>query len=128
MSFRIAWTEQRRQAGVASLLARMLGSDSVVRTPELLQRDVDGFGSLGIQYDGSTLTTWTICPPKEAALAESAQTLLLNVVAQPRFSDEICERARAEQQLASYGITPLPSRGAIVSNALIDRLRDAEGV
>ena len=36
--------------------------------------------------------------------------------------------ARAEQQLASYGITPLPSRGAIVSNELIDRLRDAEGV
>ena len=36
--------------------------------------------------------------------------------------------ARAEQQLAAYGITPLPSRGAVVSNELIDRLRDAEGV
>lgn len=35
---------------------------------------------------------------------------------------------RVEQQLAAYGITPLPSRGAIVSNELIDRLRDAEGV
>lgn len=108
VSFRISWTEQRRQAGIASLLARMLGSDSVVRTPELLQRDVESFGALGIHYDGSTLTIWTVCQPTEAALAESAQTLLLNVVAQPRFSDQICERARAEQfralQLSQEGL------------------------
>jgi hypothetical protein len=30
--------------------------------------------------------------------------------------------------LASYGIHPLPRRGALVSNDLIDRLRDQEGV
>ena len=100
VSFRIGWAEQRRQVGIASLLARMLGSDSVVRTPELLQRDVEGFGALGIQYDGSALTTWTVCAPTEAALVESAQTLLLNVVAQPRFSDQIFERARQEQRRA----------------------------
>ena len=110
VSFRIGWPEQRRQIGIASLLARMLGSDSVVRTPELLQRDVDSFGALGIQYEGSALTIWTVCPPTEAALAESAQTLLLNVVAQPRFSDQVCERARAEQRrtllLAGDGLLP----------------------
>lgn len=104
VSFRIGWAEQWRQVGIASLLARMLGADSVVRTPELLQRDVDGFGALGIQYDGSTLTTWSVCAPTEAALAEAAQTLLLNVVAQPRFSDEIAERARAEQR-RTYALT-----------------------
>ncbi len=32
------------------------------------------------------------------------------------------------EQLAAYGIHPLPPRGAIVSNELIDRLRDEEGV
>lgn len=32
------------------------------------------------------------------------------------------------EQLASYGIHPLPARGGIVSNELIDRLRDEEGV
>ena len=32
------------------------------------------------------------------------------------------------QQLASYGITPLPPRGGVVSNELIDRLRDTEGI
>lgn len=31
-------------------------------------------------------------------------------------------------RLASYGIHPLPARGGIVSNELIDRLRDAEGI
>lgn len=32
------------------------------------------------------------------------------------------------EPLAVYGITPLPSRGGIVSNELIERLRDAEGI
>jgi hypothetical protein len=32
------------------------------------------------------------------------------------------------ERLAQYGIQPLPSRGVIVSNELIERLRDAEGV
>lgn len=34
----------------------------------------------------------------------------------------------AEEPLAAYGFAPLPARGGIVSNELIDRLRDAEGV
>ena len=34
----------------------------------------------------------------------------------------------ASERLASYGISPLPARGGIVSNELIERLRDAEGV
>lgn len=32
------------------------------------------------------------------------------------------------ERLARCGITPLPPRGGIVSNELIDRLRDAEGI
>ena len=32
------------------------------------------------------------------------------------------------ERLAGYGIRPLPQRGGIVSNELIDRLRDAEGI
>lgn len=35
---------------------------------------------------------------------------------------------RASERLATYGINPLPPRGTVVSNALIDRLRDQEGV
>ena len=32
------------------------------------------------------------------------------------------------EPLAAYGIHPLPPRGAVVSNELIDRLRDEEGI
>lgn len=35
---------------------------------------------------------------------------------------------KASGPLARYGIEPLPSRGGIVSNELIDRLRDEEGI
>lgn len=34
----------------------------------------------------------------------------------------------AAEPLAAYGIIPLPARGGIVSNELVDRLRDAEGL
>jgi len=32
------------------------------------------------------------------------------------------------EPLADYGIHPLPPRGVVVSNELIDRLRDEEGI
>ena len=32
------------------------------------------------------------------------------------------------EPLAAYGIHPLPPRGAVISNELIDRLRDEEGI
>lgn len=35
---------------------------------------------------------------------------------------------QVSERLGAYGISPLPARGGIVSNELIDRLRDAEGI
>jgi len=35
---------------------------------------------------------------------------------------------QVSEELAHYGIHPLPARGSIVSNELIDRLRDEEGI
>ncbi len=35
---------------------------------------------------------------------------------------------QVSERIASYGIQPLPARGGLVSNDLIDRLRDQEGV
>lgn len=40
----------------------------------------------------------------------------------PQHASQVSER------LASYGIHPLPKRGGIVTNDLIDRLRDTEGI
>jgi hypothetical protein len=35
---------------------------------------------------------------------------------------------RVSERLAAYGIHPLPERGVLITNELIDRLRDEEGV
>lgn len=35
---------------------------------------------------------------------------------------------QVSEKLATYGIHPLPKRGGIVTNELIDRLRDVEGI
>ena len=35
---------------------------------------------------------------------------------------------KVSERLAKYGIHPLPRRGGIVTNQLIDRLRDEEGI
>lgn len=35
---------------------------------------------------------------------------------------------KVAESLAAYGIKPLPPRGGLVTNALIDRLRKAEGI
>ena len=32
------------------------------------------------------------------------------------------------ERIASYGIHPLPARGGLVSNEMVDRLRDQEGI
>ena len=66
--------------------------------------------------------------PLGAIISELARSAFANASGANAAASAAEPRARAEQQLASYGITPLPSRGAIVSNELIDRLRDAEGV
>lgn len=38
------------------------------------------------------------------------------------------DAARVAEQLAHYGIKPVAARGDVISNELIDRLRDAEGI
>ena len=38
------------------------------------------------------------------------------------------QTAGVSERLAAYGIHPLPARGGLVTNELIERLRDEEGV
>lgn len=47
---------------------------------------------------------------------------------QPGLTRAARDAPRIEEQLASYGIKPVASRGDVISNELIDRLRDAEGI
>jgi hypothetical protein len=50
----------------------------------------------------------------------------------PRYSvadgGEASAPLEVSERLGVYGIEPLPARGGVVSNELIDRLRDVEGI
>jgi len=43
-------------------------------------------------------------------------------------SEESASVPKVSERLAAYGIHPLPKRGGIVANELVNRLRDAEGI
>jgi hypothetical protein len=61
----------------------------------------------------------------ELARRAFAQPSTMNM---PPDSKEIAAAPLVSERIASYGIRPLPARGGIVSNEMINRLRDAEGV
>jgi hypothetical protein len=60
-----------------------------------------------------------------------SETIRLGLQASPRRAEAvglIVEDRPAISVLASLGFEPLPSRGSIVTNDLIDRIRDDEGL
>ncbi len=59
-------------------------------------------------------------------LGQVISELARRAFAQP--SSAIAQPGVAEEPLAAYGIHPLPPRGVVISNELIDRLRDEEGI
>lgn len=61
-------------------------------------------------------------------LARKAFTQPANAVGGDTTNPQAAGALPASERLAAYGISPLPARGGIVSNELIDRLRDAEGI
>jgi hypothetical protein len=48
--------------------------------------------------------------------------------AAPYPPDSPTAAPQVSERLAAYGIHPLPKRGGIVTNELINRIRDAEGI
>jgi hypothetical protein len=68
--------------------------------------------------------------PLGTIISDLARCAFLNSAASGAMGERSAEVAppQASERLARYGIHPLPSRGGIVSNDLIDRLREAEGI
>jgi hypothetical protein len=62
------------------------------------------------------------------ALSELARRAFSQGVTPPGTLSTQPGSSQVSDRLAHYGISPLPARGGIVSNELIDRLRDAEGI
>jgi hypothetical protein len=68
---------------------------------------------------------------EKKTLGEVISDLARRAFAAPTPTHSISAPATAplvSERLATYGIHPLPKRGGIISNELIDRLRDAEGI
>ena len=62
---------------------------------------------------------------EKKSLGQVMSELARSAFAQPRPP---AKGLHVSEPLARYGIQPLPARGGIVTNELIDRLRDEEGV
>lgn len=90
--------EEGNEPGIAALLTRCLGRESEARSSLLLQADVDAFGGFGAEYDGETIAAWVVSDPDPVEVARAAQTLLLNTLARPRFTEETLAVARAQQR------------------------------
>ena len=81
-----------------------IADDVLFAAKEIAQREKKSIGQVMSDLARKAFAVGTYQP-------DSVQTV-------PHFSE----------RLAQYGIQPLPSRGVVVSNELIERLRDAEGV
>lgn len=85
-----------------------IADDVLFAAKEIAKREKKPLGTII-----SDLARRAFLNPAGAALAAEAANL-----AAPQVSE----------RLATYGIRPLPARGGIVSNELVDRLRDLEGI
>jgi len=67
---------------------------------------------------------------EEKSLGQVISELARDAIAQgpSQPSGNRARALRGSEQLATYGVHPLPARGGLVTNELIDRLRDQKGV
>jgi len=67
--------------------------------------------------------------PLGTIISDLARRAFLNPAgAAPAMEAANLVAPQVSERLATYGIRPLPARGGIVSNELVDRLRDLEGI
>lgn len=64
---------------------------------------------------------------EKKSVGQVVSDLLRKALTQPNYSAD-SKVLTTSERLAPYGIAPLPSRGGVVTDELIRRLRDAEGV
>lgn len=65
---------------------------------------------------------------EKKSLGQVISELARRAFGQPPTEGPPPGRHPVSDPLAAYGIEPLPARGTLVTNELIDRLRDEEGV
>jgi zinc protease len=116
--FRVGMGDEIQKPGITALVTRAWFSDGRYRSASQLRRDIGAFGSgVGSSFEGDFAEIWSVSESSEAAVEQSAQTLLLNLVASPGFSPEAVAAARDEQLRA----IALARGNPLVST--LDRLR-----
>lgn len=116
--FRVGVDDEAQTPGITSLVTRAWFSDGRYRSANQLQRDIGAFGTgVGSVFGGDFAEIWSVSGQSQAAIEQSAQTLLLNLVASPAFTPQAVTTARDEQlrALALEQANPLSS--------VLDRLR-----
>jgi hypothetical protein len=86
-----------------------IADDVLFAAKEIARRDKKPLGQII-----SDLARRAFAQPAQGGTAQAGEVL--------------AARHQVSENLADYGIHPLPARGGIVSNELIDRLRDEEGI
>ena len=70
-----------------------------------------------------------IAQKEKKSIGQVMSDLARKAFAMGAYPQEAATQApQVSERLARYGIEPVPARGVVISNELIDRLRDAEGV
>ncbi|MES2461908.1 MAG: pitrilysin family protein [Armatimonadota bacterium] len=96
--FRVGMGDEVQKPGMTALITRAWFSDGRYRSANQLRRDISTFGSgVGSSFEGSFAEIWSVSESSQSAVEQSAQTLLLNLVASPGFSPEAVTAAKDEQ-------------------------------
>lgn len=96
--FRVGLSDEMQRPGITALITRAWFSDGRYRTANQLRRDIGAFGTgVGSRFGGDFAEIWSVSESSEAAIEQSAQTLLLNLIASPGFSTEAVAAAKSEQ-------------------------------
>lgn len=65
---------------------------------------------------------------EKKSLGQVISELARRAFSQPAGGQPSAPGPNVSERLGAYGIHPLPPRGGVVSNDLIDRIRDEEGI
>lgn len=98
--FNVNRLDEGGRTGINALIARMWGGESEWRGKDLTRRDISRIGSAGTDIGDDWVEIWAVSGRAPEQIAEGLQTLITNLVANPRFSPESVLAAKEAQRQA----------------------------
>jgi zinc protease len=94
--FRVGLADEGGARGINALIARAWGGESENRSAALLRADVARVGGIGTDFADDWTSIWGLSSPED--FQKSCQTLLTNLVGNPRFASEGVAKAKEDQR------------------------------